>query len=101
MQRDHRCESAVAHATQHVPITFERVLIPCIGSRLDATPFHAETMRVLSTFRGAVQILLPATAPPIGSQTTYPLRMTVCLPHTPLIIGVIPLHLIRGGRCPP
>src|SRR5512140_419970 len=101
MQRDHRCQSTVAHTAQHVAIAFERIFIPCIRGWLDATPFHAEAMRILPGFGGAVEIFLPATAPPIGCQTRCPLRMPVLFPQPPLVVRVVTFHLMCGCSGPP
>jgi hypothetical protein len=94
MQRDHGSDAALPQSAQHGAITFQRVLIPRIGRRLDPAPLHRHAMRVLSAFGGAVEVLFPAPAPPVTRQTGLPFGMTFLLPPPPIVVRVIAFHLI-------
>src|SRR5687768_9826528 len=101
MQCNHRRNAAFTQPAQHSAISFQRILIPAIRRGLNAAPFHRKTVRVLSTFCGAVEVFLPAASPPIASQTRSPVRMTFLFPLPPLVVLVVAFHLMRGGGRPP
>src|SRR6185503_16867496 len=101
MQRDHGRDASFVQPTQHGAVALQRVLVPAVGRRLDAAPFYRKAMGVLSALCGAVEVLLPASAPPIASQTRRPLHMTFLFPLPPLIVRIVALHLMRGGCRPP
>src|SRR3990172_10903096 len=87
MQSDQHRHVAFPQSAQHVAIFFDGFLVPCIGHRLDAAPLNRETMRVLSSLCGTVEILAPASAPPIGGETGLAVRVSFLLPLPPLIVS--------------
>src|SRR5215211_7488793 len=97
MQRDHRCDAALAQSAQHGAIPLERIFIPRIGHWLDSAPFHRHAVRVLPGLCSAVEVLLPAPTPPITGQTRRAFCMTFLFPLPPLIVCIIAFHLMRGG----
>ncbi len=101
MQRDHGRDAALTQSAQHGPVTLQGIFVPRIRRRLDAAPLHRHAVRVLSTLRGAVEVLFPASAPPIRCQARRPLCVTFLFPLPPLVICVVALHLMRGGCRPP
>src|SRR5688572_20641423 len=101
VQRNDRCEAAFTHTAQHISISFQRLFVPGIRRGLNAAPFHRQAVRVLPSFRGAVEVFLPAAAPPVAGQASLPLSMPFLFPLPPLVVRVIAFHLMRGGSRPP
>ena len=52
----HRRHAAIAQSAQHGAITLQCIFVPSIRCWLNAAPLHRKTMRVLSTFRSAVEV---------------------------------------------
>jgi hypothetical protein len=101
VQRHHGGHAALLEAAQHGAVFFQRVFVPLVGLRLDAAPLDGDTLRVLVTFGGAVEVLPPAPAPPIAGQPRLAVGVALLLPLPPLVVGVVALHLVGGRRAAP
>ncbi len=101
MQGDHGGHIAVAQAAQHGAVAFQGILVPTIRGGLDAAPFHRQTVGILSGLGGAVEIFLPAPAPPVAGQSGFVSGVAFLLPLPPVVVGVVAFDLMGGGGRPP
>ena len=99
VQRNHRLQAALVQGSQHLAVAGCGGLIPLALSRLQAAPGNRKPVTILPQGRGPVEILFGAV-PPIASHigaraTGYAARLL--LPMPPIIVRIVPLHLMR--RC--
>ena len=71
VQGDHGRQAAFEQAAQHVAVTLERLLVPTVGRGLDAAPLDRQAVGVLPGLGGAVEVFLPAPAPPVAGQPGF------------------------------